>query len=107
MVRFKMNDDPNAKLEFMSFEEVLNESMKDPEFKRIYEELRLRKARINAVREARAELKISQAELAQRIHTKQASISRFENGQINPTLEFLDKVADAMGMRIEIKLVPK
>src|SRR6056297_121350 len=46
--------------------------------------------------------KISQKELAEAVGTKQASISRFENLNTKPTLEYLFKVSKAVGGELYI-----
>ncbi len=51
------------------------------------------------------EQNISQRELADRMGTKQANISRLENGNANPSLDFLKRLAKALGKKLEIKLV--
>jgi transcriptional regulator with XRE-family HTH domain len=52
----------------------------------------------------RTEKKISQAELAEKMGTKQSVISRLEAGEYNPTIGFLSKLASSLGKKIEIKL---
>jgi transcriptional regulator with XRE-family HTH domain len=42
--------------------------------------------------------------LAVRVGTKQANISRIENGLANPTVEFLQKLARALGTELEVSL---
>ena len=53
---------------------------------------------------ARKELNLTQAQLAQLVGTKQSNISRLESGEYNPTIEFLSKIAQAMGKNLDIKL---
>lgn len=50
----------------------------------------------SAVRARRAELRISQEELALRIGADQAYVSRVEAGAINVTLDTVQQVADAL-----------
>jgi ribosome-binding protein aMBF1 (putative translation factor) len=59
---------------------------------------------IDSVIAARIEQKMTQAELAERANTKQSNISRFESGNYNPTVEFLQKLADALGKTLNISL---
>ena len=59
---------------------------------------------VDAVISARMEQNMTQAELAERANTKQSNISRFESGNYNPSLEFLQKLAGALGKNLEIKL---
>jgi predicted transcriptional regulator len=53
---------------------------------------------------ARHELNLTQEQLAELVGTKQSNISRLESGEYNPTIEFLNKVAQAMGKTLEIRL---
>ena len=48
----------------------------------------------------------SQAELAERAGTKQANISRLESGLANPSVKFLQKLANALGESLTIRLHP-
>lgn len=52
---------------------------------------------------ARAELKLTQKELAERMGDKQSNISRLESGTYNPSLEYLNKVAEALGKKLHIE----
>jgi transcriptional regulator with XRE-family HTH domain len=48
---------------------------------------------------------LTQAELAELVGTKQPSIARLESGAKEPTMGFLQKVAAALGYRLEVNLV--
>ena len=48
------------------------------------------------IRLARVEADLTQTELANKIHAKQKSISRYETGASVPTLETLTKIAGAL-----------
>jgi len=67
----------------------------------------VRKDVIDQYIKCRKEKKITQAVLADTLNTKRPNITRFENGKYNPTLDFLVKVAEGMGMELEIRLVDK
>ena len=71
---------------------------------REYEALSPQYDLIDAVIAARTEKHMTQAELAERIGTKQSNISRFEGGNYNPSLEFLQKIAGALDKQLEITL---
>ena len=60
---------------------------------------------IREVIKARQECNITQKELAERIGTKQSNISRLESGSYNPTIELLNRIANAFGKRLELRLV--
>lgn len=59
---------------------------------------------VREIIKARHELNLTQAQLAELVGTKQSNISRLESGEYNPTIEFLSKVAQAMGKTLEIRL---
>ena len=54
---------------------------------------------------ARREKNLTQKGLAELIGTKQSNISRLESGNYNPSLDFLRKVATAMGKKLEVRIV--
>ena len=70
----------------------------DPEFAVEWDNRQLAR-RIRALRVAR---KLTQAELARRIATTQSAIARLEGGDVTPTLELLQKIAAAMGLRVTV-----
>ena len=53
---------------------------------------------------ARINANMTQQNLAEACGTKKSNISRMESGRYNPSLDFLVKVADSMGMQISIKV---
>lgn len=57
---------------------------------------------IQAEIECRKALGMTQKELAARMGTAQANISRFESGEYNPSLAFLMKMAQSMGKTLKI-----
>jgi DNA-binding XRE family transcriptional regulator len=76
----------------------------NPELRKEYEALAPQYEIIDAVIAARIEMQMTQADLAERADTKQSNISRFEGGNYNPSVEFLQKIAGALGKRLEITL---
>jgi len=54
---------------------------------------------------ARREKNLTQKGLAQLIGTKQSNISRLESGNYNPSIDFLQKIASAMGKKLEVRIV--
>ena len=56
---------------------------------------------------ARKEKGISQSDLAKLIGTDQSRISRLEKGSLNPSLEFLKRVAEGLGQELHISFIPK
>ncbi|MBQ7759949.1 MAG: helix-turn-helix transcriptional regulator [Phascolarctobacterium sp.] len=88
------------------FRESLNEQLKDPEFKKEYEALEPEFQIIRAMLEARDKLNLTQKDLAELSGITQADISRLENGNANPSIRTLKKLALAMNMTLDIKFVP-
>ncbi len=54
--------------------------------------------------ELRLKQGLSQAQLAQKIGTGQSAIARLESGTYNPSVSFLEKVAQATGARLKVRL---
>ena len=74
----------------------------------VQNELKKNEAEYNVIEEiilARKEKKLSQKDLAELIGTKQSNISRLEHGNYNPSLEFLNKIAQAMGKELVVRIV--
>ena len=76
----------------------------NPELRKEYEALAPQYEIIESVIAARIEKQMTQAELAERADTKQSNISRFESGNYNPSVEFLQKIAGALNKQLEITL---
>jgi len=60
---------------------------------------------LDAILKARATAGMTQSEIAERIGTTQSAIARLESGALNPTIATLQKYAEAIGYRVDIKLV--
>ncbi len=56
------------------------------------------------LKQARQEAGLTQEELAQRLHTKKTAISRIENHAEDIKLSTLERVASALGKKLEIKI---
>lgn len=52
--------------------------------------------------DARKEAKMTQSELAEKIHSTKSYISRIENGDITPSVGVFYRIMNALGMRVEI-----
>lgn len=89
-----------------SFRESLNEQLKDPEFKEEWDALEPEFQVIRAILNARHEKNITQKELAELTGIAQADISRMENGNANPSLQTLKRLAAGLGMAVKVDFVP-
>jgi len=85
-----------------SAEDFTNELLKDPKVKREYDRLGPRYALIHKLIEARIKKKITQKKLADCMKTKQSAIARFESGEVNPTFDFAQKLAEALKTPITV-----
>lgn len=56
------------------------------------------------IREARRRARLTQAELARRLNTRQSVIARWESGQRSPTYETLERAAEACGLQLDVEL---
>ena len=88
------------------FEGYHREQMRDPEYAAAYRTLEPEFQVAREVIRLRLERGLSQEELAKRAGTAQPNISRLERGAINPSLRFLQKVAEALDAEIVIRLEP-
>ncbi|OGM55963.1 transcriptional regulator [Candidatus Woesebacteria bacterium RIFCSPHIGHO2_12_FULL_44_11] len=86
-----------------SWKDFQKELMKNPEFVREYKKLEPKYKLISQLIGARLKKGLTQKELAQKIGTKQSAIARIEAGNVNPTVNFLEKVAQALGQKLVIE----
>lgn len=86
-----------------TYEDHLKESLKDPEFKKIWEETEPEYLLAKEIIEKRIEKKMSQRTLAKKLKTSQAAISRVESMNGNPSLSFLKRIATALDSRLILK----
>ena len=88
------------------FRDLLNEQLKDPEFKKEWDDIQPEMYVIRAIIDNRIAQNLTQKELAERTGINQADISKIENGTRNPSLKMLKRLAAGMGMALKIEFVP-
>ena len=93
-----------TKPKYISHKKLKADLMKDPEFRREYEKLRPEFEIASQMIEARIKKKMSQQELARKVGTGQAVISRLEGMNAHPSLSLLSRVAQALGTKIQITI---
>ncbi|MBI4122060.1 MAG: helix-turn-helix transcriptional regulator [Parcubacteria group bacterium] len=86
-----------------SFSKYLKECLKDPEFRKAYDDLELEFALIGKIIEKKNK-GMTTAQLAKKMGVSQAAVNRFERGESDPTWKFLQKLADALGVKLKITL---
>lgn len=89
------------------FDDFLEEQMQDQEFKKEYDDLQPEFDVIRAIVDARMSQNLTQKQLAEKTGINQADISKLENGTRNPSINLLKRLADGMGMGLQIEFVPK
>ena len=82
------------------FQKHLQESLKDEAFRAEYEAKELRYKVIDILVGLRIQYKLTQAELAKKLGTTQAVVSRIENGSVNVGIDFLQKLATEYNLAI-------
>ena len=88
------------------FNDFLNEQLQDPEFRREYEALQPERAVIQAIIDARQKAGLTQKELSDRTGIAQGDISKLENGNANPSIRTLQRLANGMGMTLKVEFLP-
>jgi ribosome-binding protein aMBF1 (putative translation factor) len=100
-IRYKRT---GKKMPIYTFRQHLRESLKDPKFRKEWEEAQVEIEVGKALIEARLKKKMSQQELAKRANTTQAVISRIESMNANPSIGLLKKIATALNLKLKIEL---
>ena len=85
------------------FDDFLQEQLKDPEFRKEYEALQPEHAIIQAIIDARTTSGLTQKELSERTGIAHGDISKLENGNANPSVRTLQRLAAGMGMKLKIE----
>jgi len=91
----------------MNWREHKKQLMKDPEFRKEYDELEPEYKLAATLIRLRLAKGLTQAQLAALLNTKQESIARLESGNSLPSLSTVRKVAAALDADLEINLRPK
>lgn len=77
--------------------------LKDPKFRAEYQKLQPKYVAVSALIQARIQKGITQEILAKKVKTKQSAIARIESGNANPSIGFLQKLAEALGKKLVIQ----
>lgn len=88
--------------------ELKQKALANPEVSNAYEALADEYALVRELLQARAAAGLTQAEVAERMHTKAPAVARLEaGGKHSPSILTLQKYADAVGCQLEIRLIPR
>jgi DNA-binding XRE family transcriptional regulator len=89
----------------VTYEEMLEEALQNSEFRKEWETRQPARELKSALVAARIKGELTQAEIAERAGTTQSAIARFESGRTNPTLAFMQRLAEALDSKLEVRLV--
>ena len=89
-----------------SVDDLHEEWLKNPAYRREYEALEEEFSLTAALIEARARAGLTQEQVAQRMNTTQAVVARLEGGGSKPSTNTLEKFAKATGSRLRITFEP-
>ena len=92
------------KTKALDFDSHLKEELKNPEFKRLFDEYGRQLEISYQILQLRKKRGLSQSELAKKIGTKQSNIARMESGAQNFSIGLLDKIAVALDVDLKVKL---
>ena len=91
----------------MTLKEYKEKKMQDPEFAQAYDESQPEMSVIRAMIDARTSQNMTQKELSERTGIAQTEISKLENGTRNPSIKLLQRLADGLGMVLNVSFTPK
>ncbi len=98
-----MNREKN---DMTNYKDFLNEQLQNEKFKKEYDALDAEFSIVQTMIDARKVSGLTQKDLAERTGIAQADISKLENGNANPSLKTLQRLADGMGMKLKLEFVP-
>ena len=89
----------------MELNELKKKWLSNPETRKAYDDLELEYQLICSIIDARLEKNLTQQDLADITGINRADLSRIENGNANPSLKTIKRVAEGLGKKVEIRFV--
>ncbi|MCR4276864.1 MAG: helix-turn-helix domain-containing protein [Candidatus Roizmanbacteria bacterium] len=86
-----------------NYQDLKKRLLKNDNVKKEYDRLRPEYELLDKIISLRLKQKMTQKQLAKKLDTKQSAISRLEKGMINPTIDFLNKLASAFGKKLVVE----
>ena len=86
----------------LTLQRYIKEKLGEPRFREEWAKSETQYQITRQVIAARLEQNLSQRMLARRAKTTQAVISRIENMSVNPSIGVLERIAQALGKRLEV-----
>lgn len=87
-----------------TMQEDLKKRLKDPKFKKAWEESEVEYQLMLQLIEERLKRKLSQRALAKKVGTSQSVIARIEGMDANPSLLLLKRIAQALNTKLTVSL---
>jgi ribosome-binding protein aMBF1 (putative translation factor) len=87
------------------WDDVEKELLKDKSFVNVSKKVEYEYTLAKSIIQLRKENNLSQIELAKKAKTRQPVISRIETAVVKPSLRLLERLAEALGGRLEVKIV--
>lgn len=87
------------------FRDFLAQQLENEDLKKEYDALEPEFAIIQAIIDARKESGYTQKELSERSGIAQSDISKLENGNANPSVKTLQRLATALGRTLKIEFI--
>ncbi len=86
-----------------NWQDYEKELLRDGSFIKATQEVEIEYTLAQSIIELRKRKKLSQSELAKKVGTKQPVISRIETASVKPSIALLERIAQALGAKLEIK----
>lgn len=77
--------------------------MQDEKFRKEYNDLTPKYEIIEEIIRERNAQNLTQKQFANKVGIKQSNISRLESGNYNPSMDFLQKIAQALGKELHVE----
>lgn len=90
----------------IKFENIKSQWMKDPDFRKAYNNLEPEYEIALQLIQARLNAGLTQGEIAMRMGTTQSVIARLESGRTLPSVKTLSQYAQATGKHLHIRFEP-
>ncbi|PIV01156.1 transcriptional regulator [Candidatus Shapirobacteria bacterium CG03_land_8_20_14_0_80_39_12] len=87
---------------YYTFEYDLKKRLKNPEFKKVWEDSEVEYQLARRLIERRLAKKLSQRQLAKKVKTTQAVISRIETMSTNPSLLLIKRIAEKLDLKVSL-----
>jgi DNA-binding XRE family transcriptional regulator len=100
-----MNKKINKNIKATDFETDLQEELKDPKFRKLYDMYGRQLHLAYTILRLRKKLGLTQQAFAKKLGMKQSNVARIESGSENPTLATLNKIAEKFDKKLEISFV--